>query len=810
MQPREVARAGTTVGQRTRTVSGGSPDAVPVIVMDRRADGRYLVRREHWPSAGDQPGTIAVPAVPSDAAIPYPCRAWLRFERGTLQGAHLYWPSPKSPRRLTNSVVAPTLTADWRCEHASFQRNNSYTAATFNFATAEPVTSLADLAGVASGILPRFYQGNRAWISPDYRVVNPEDEDYDSEIGEGDPYQLGPYLFQTIPTDPDFVYAHNLGAPGGLSYEISDWTTWAANHLCILDSGEIVLGWQEGESPTHYLAIFHSDGESGWRKVISLPGSTSLPIHLRDGADTVQVGDHLCTPVVNALTGAQYLHIWQISTDTEDAEVVELTGADSKGLVGAVWGNPEDTLPQSWVAGNLCIVQDVNGGLYAVNPTVTTAPAWIYAGTKRVRPLAVDGTKLVCAYEAATYQTVTDVFASTDYVDAGPTEEDRDILAEGKSTTGGLLYVFAASGAEISAAEFGGEEVNGTSLGPLLETRTTHEGPSYTSPAYHYDGLGYWKSGFPAAYIRCRPATWIGGGEPAPPGESEVYPYADSPIGNELYESIIVAVVDVVGEEGTDFYDDWLAKAEAYKEDLVRQFFEVMAARPSPAHFIKKEMWRLEWHSYSSIGNVHDNLHSIIEGPLESEPPETVDGDPAPSLTGPSTNYAGTEIAGIGETPGLPGWQTGMSPKTFGWDLVKVWSNVQEEYALTRTASPLHPLGPVCIAHGLIVHGPRGILDSGNDAHWVARRPSSPGEPEWTFTVANSTGLLVGNVWADSARFWIEYSTDGGLEYQLVGLLPATGEPDGGDPEIFIESGRVVFDGANLHDYFTEWAIGPG
>ena len=805
MRSRDVQRFTRQVTEQQRSYSGGQPDGQIMSVTAQAPNGRYVCKKDHWDTGG-----ILVKSTPPGSRVIFPSVRKVYFEDGDrLRPFMLGTLSEREAWPVT--LGGAVLTADWRCAHANFQRDNSYTAATFDFAAADTVTSLADLAGVASGKMPRFYQGHSAFVSPDYRIVEPEDEDYDEEIGEGDPYQLGPFLFQRIPEYPDFWWAHNLGAPGGLGYEIADWETWAANSLAILDDGEIVLGWQEGEDATHYLSIFANDGTGGWRKNISLPGSTSLPISLRGGADTVQVGDHLCTPVVNESTGAEYLHIWQVSTDTEEAEVVELTGADSAGLVVAVWGNPEDTLPQSWVAGNLCIVQDGSGGLYAVNPTVTTAPAWIYAGTKRVRPLAVDGTRLVCAYEAATYETVTDVFASTDYVDAGPTEEDRDLLAEGKSTTGGLLFIFAASGAEISAAEFSGEESYGSSLGPVLEERTTHEGPSWTSEAHPDPMLDSWPSYWPAILVFMRAALYIGADPGNAPEESETYPYADSPLGDLAYEAIS-AFVSLPPDDDSDYYHAVVAKMLAYREALVRQVFEVFGARPSPAHFIKWEGWQFTWSSISTDGNAYDGLHSYVNGPIEGDPPSGT-GNPDPNVIGVPENYEGTDEAGsIPDTEEPVGdWVTGPAVKTFNWQAVKVWSNVQEEYELTRTASPQHAFGPVCIAHGLIVHGPKGILDSGNDAHWVARRPSSPSEPEWTFTVEDTgSGVLTGNVWADSARFWIEYSTNGGTDFQLVGLLPATGEPDSGDPEILIESAGVVFDGANVHDEFTEWAIGPG
>lgn len=717
---------------------------------------------------------------------------------------------------VTAVPVSPVATADWRCEHGDFARRNSATSQTFDFAAAGPVSSLASLAGVATGLLPRFYDGHAAWISPDYVVINPEDEGYDEEIGGGSPYQLGPYLFQRLPED-SFVWAHNLAD----QLTVPDWSTWSADTLCILDDGEIALGWfeqHEEESillPRDYLTIFANDGISGARKTVS------FSIRRRDGADTVQVGDYLCTPLLSTGDGSEAIHCWQISGTTTTATELDLEGATSSGLVGAVWPNPESNLPESWVGASRFIVQDGSGGLYGIDPSVP-AIDWTYSGTKALRGIAVNGATLICAYETSTYDTVTDVFASTEWVDGGGSSEDRDILAEGKSILGGLVYISCSSGSELSTHEFPGEVDAGFSLGPILETRTEHDGQSYTSPTFPTSlGDGYWFSGWGSPFIRMRNAIIPGEDPPDAPGESETYPYATATWANDLWESISHYGLPPVS--GTGPGDAWLAEASARfneeREALVAQAFEIMGARPGPEYYLKRELWRNTWSSYSATSQAYDNLHTRIGGTIYTEPPSG-SGNPLPEAVNRAvpSNYEGTEEAGSiadteaplqsGPYPDGSYWITEDSVKTYSWELVKVWRNVQEELPRTQTAPPEHALGPVAIGLGLIVHSPSASLGVGVDATWVARLISSPATPAWTYTVP-STGpeIQIGNTWIDSDRVWIEY--DAGAGWKLVGLRPDSGTPAGDDPDISLDTGRTVFDGTNVHDYFTDWAIGP-
>lgn len=727
---------------------------------------------------------------------------------------------------LTADSIEAILTQDWYCEHANVSRDNSWTATSLAFATASSLTGLAGDSGVSYITLPRFRQGYASWVSPDYVILNPGDEGYDSEIGGGDPYQEGPWLFQRLPDD-DFIWRQNLAQ--ALSSYVTDWTTFSADTLYITDTGETVLGWFEqttdGDTvlPKDYLTIFANDGLSGARK------TTILSVRRRDTGDTLQIGDYLCTPLRNVFAGEEYVHIWQISGASLTATTILLDGATSAGLIGAIWPNPENIIPESWVGSDHFIVQDGSGGLYGLRISGDDGGDsfidWTYSGLKAVRPLAVSEGSLVCAYEQSFYETVTDSFASVNWTDGGNTEETREILSEGKSQLAGIVFIACGTGAQVSAFEFPGEEDAGHSLGPKTETRTTHDGQSYTSPTFYTDiDDAYWFSGWSGAFISMRRSIIPGGTAPEEPGPTETYPYATATWANDLWESIPHLGFPPVG--GTGPSDTWLDTiSDLFNEEreaLVRQAFEIRAARPGPEYYIKRELWRSTWHSYSTTGNVYDGLHTRLGGTTYTEPP-TGTGTPLPTalLRSVPSNYESTEEASAiadTEAPVVSGpfpdgeyWVTGIGQKTYSWELVKVWSNVQEEIPLTRTPSPQHALGPIAIGHGLILHGPSGTLSVGADATWVARSLSSPSTVAWTYTVA-STGpeILVGNVWVDGSRFWIEF--DDGAGWKLVGLDPDTGLPGGSDPDMPLDSlgsNRVVFDGTNVHDFNGAWAYKP-
>lgn len=108
MRARPVARALKRSAFGMRSLSG-SPDFTWVNVEDKRPDGLYLVRKDHWP-ANKQ---IAVPSVPPWADIPYPRRMRMWFEDASTQRPFLLWLKVDSADKQAVQQL-PALLTQWR------------------------------------------------------------------------------------------------------------------------------------------------------------------------------------------------------------------------------------------------------------------------------------------------------------------------------------------------------------------------------------------------------------------------------------------------------------------------------------------------------------------------------------------------------------------------------------------------------------------------------------------------------------------------------------------------------------------------
>lgn len=108
MRPRnELVRFAKTAANAMRNANTGNPDAVPVSVRGQAADGRYIVRRDHWPC------DILAPASPRDAAIPFPRRMPMGFEDGNAQKPVLYWLQRRPVPVLGPLGSRPSFFAAW-------------------------------------------------------------------------------------------------------------------------------------------------------------------------------------------------------------------------------------------------------------------------------------------------------------------------------------------------------------------------------------------------------------------------------------------------------------------------------------------------------------------------------------------------------------------------------------------------------------------------------------------------------------------------------------------------------------------------
>lgn len=114
LNPKALAREAGRRGSRMRSWSGGRPDQATVLVEERLADGRYKVRRDHWPCS------IYVPVTPPGALIPTPRRMRQMFEEGSPQKPFLLW---YASRRTVGTELIDSA-PDWPTFRANFQRTN--------------------------------------------------------------------------------------------------------------------------------------------------------------------------------------------------------------------------------------------------------------------------------------------------------------------------------------------------------------------------------------------------------------------------------------------------------------------------------------------------------------------------------------------------------------------------------------------------------------------------------------------------------------------------------------------------------------
>lgn len=112
MRHREISRALQSASFGSRHLA---PDSTIVNVVEQRPDGRYNVRKPHWP----EDTYMAVPVVPPGSRIPCP-RAQVRllFEDADSQRPFLYWPWDKPGRRPSTGPTA----GGWYCRRANFLR----------------------------------------------------------------------------------------------------------------------------------------------------------------------------------------------------------------------------------------------------------------------------------------------------------------------------------------------------------------------------------------------------------------------------------------------------------------------------------------------------------------------------------------------------------------------------------------------------------------------------------------------------------------------------------------------------------------
>ena len=801
MRPRnELVRFAKTKASAMRNANTGNPDAVQVSVRGQHTDGRYIVRRDHWPC------DILVPSSPRDAAIPYPRRMPMGFEDGNAQKPVLYW-LQRRPIPVGGPLgSALALTLNWVCAQADFARSSSYTTASWAYTTATEITPLVEETDLLAPEVqfPRFLDTFRCWFVPRYFVEDPREDPedpfeepyYHADADSPEGYvAVGPCL--VVSTPGDLVRAHDMRdmVSGDSFFDNLDWTTFAADSLCIAPTGEPILGWRcedtvEGE---RWIASVFYDAASefytaGLRKHVFFAEPP------RNGVDVIVCGDYVCAPL-ESTGGTHYLAVCELADGAEvNATNVELTG-DHVGLIGRVWPVTPDSHPQTWTNGTLVFAQDGSGGTYGVDPAAG-ALEWVYDGDKAIVPLAfVAGRGLLCAWEETTTTTITDSLIVPEWEGATVTvDNERD--AAGHSLKAGLIYLSATTGAESGAGTLlPGTEDAGPLMGPITDYVVEITGPVYTSPdaidlEFDEDADIRWYTGFGGFKALVLADLLAPGWEP------------DEDTATDAYTALSTSFSAIYGSDTGPklaWRDIFFALYEEWREAEVARIDALVAGRLDVNDWIRAECWE------ARVPLTDDDYNPLGYGRYYGE---TINAT-APTSDFTARQFNPTEFAGFTsedeeDLTGLDislGWVTDPGNKTFRFDYQYVLRNDAVSIGTrTRTVAPLHGMGPVAIGLGIVL-----FPGTGADPTWSAYSLSTLGHL-WDYTPTTTGSIYVGNAWIDAAGVHVSWS-DGGTNFAKV-LNASTGAILG-TPTLPGDMIDQVFDGATVHDAAGRYALGP-
>lgn len=133
---RDVARFHSDTTSRQRDYSGGQPDSEVMSVTAQHTDGRYLCKRDHWPTS------ILVGVRPPGSSLPYPSRRTVYFEEGDRLRGFMLWTRPEREAWPVTLGGTPVITSNWICHLAGFSRQSNWTEADFDISTAGSRTGL--------------------------------------------------------------------------------------------------------------------------------------------------------------------------------------------------------------------------------------------------------------------------------------------------------------------------------------------------------------------------------------------------------------------------------------------------------------------------------------------------------------------------------------------------------------------------------------------------------------------------------------------------------------------------------------------
>jgi hypothetical protein len=829
LRPRnEFVRFAKTAALAMRNVNTGNPDAVQVSVRGQHTDGRYIVRRDHWPM------DILVPSSPRDAVIPFPRRMPMGFEDGQAQKPVLYWLQRREREILGPLGSTPiALTLNWSYWRADQARTNSWTDSAFNWTTAAIRTgySGARLYTRAEELEPDGGPG----YYPNHSIgtataVTSEDTggSFDSAAIED--------LFDDATIPYDFVGFGSMCRDGGWLY---------AELLAYVEDGPDNLEYR-------YCAKFNAAYLTGglldleWIKPIG--DASADPERTRmDGTDllVINVGDEL-DPIKRVVAIAHSPDMGEIYvTHIDDATGEDLVedifdGYDDPSIgLGTILADAlTDDRPRTRCVGDTIWIS-ASGAIHCVQVfEAGTVLLWTTDDREDVdqlnfHPLMVVGSRLLVAWEGEILrETITDNFLSIEpatFGDSAP--EDREIQASGTSYLGGTMALNATTGAEISR-RYSEEDPVTTDTAEGPQTHHLHQPAelTYEAPDRPLDSMGdpepdgsiytgFGELKIPRAYVW----FWHEG--------FEYDPMTDNPI--DLTPAAAATPPNNSTATGIAWHVAQNARIEAHQDLMATRFDAMAASRPvttgAAASGIVADYCQVKTNLVSTAdADLGEVTWTDVRGPLA---PPSLDyddqyllnqfesGSPAPffprfpvdetdATTSPASDFWDDYHAdpdtwlGVGARPLSRGPVGGA---TYTINQAVIWLERGEDLERARSGSPGWAIGRQCLAGNLVVSGPAArevesgvwaplkwqALTASNTVAWSYTHPSTGGA---TFCDA---GTPVAVTLSDSTLAVITFVVIG-TSWKAICLNALTGELIDSPITSPTSMAAAMFDGAHF------------
>jgi hypothetical protein len=781
LRPRnELARFAKTKALAMRNANTGNPDAVQVSVRGQAADGRYIVRRDHWPM------DILVPASPRDAVIPFPRRMPMGFEDGSPQKPVLYW----LQRRVT-AVASPlglpaaVATFNWICHLADFRRSNSWTDTTFDYATA--------IAGTHPETGPFQFQrwgAEEAAAEPAQVSLWADAQDLTMDLVFAD---------DPVAIDIETLY---LNPPGEdpLDLTVTGWEILAVSLANDTDGGHpdaYVLArvdLDDGASTYSAYQIFRLEiSETAgvgsvaeiWRHELSLVDD-DFGLVLAGECDIVVTGGRVCVLLGALADSVIVAHVSQ-GTGSDRSDYTYAPG-DAARAFEVLTDNRRDWRLFAAGGDSARLIVYAERQLFALDldtntlewETLTTAPEYSLA------PTHMFAGSILCGYEKQTLVAIEDLPLRVDAWDPVPLILDPRVEnAEGLSLEAGVCAINLTTGAIINATPFPGTELSYEARHAYEDYYVDVDGYSWAIPDKRELGGGeteedpedFYRTGFSRAkharfhqYFQF-PETTLGT-EAAwtTTVETELlFADADDPDDLEF-------VADATGSTystTTGLQRDWLTSLRttlngSWIESQIAAGIAVEASRATATDIISADMIRIPdmdvrlSGTTNSLDLVDIRVSNLLHGDESFEDPTLTFRAVEARLPDPRAE-ANDNHADFGDHIGYLGfeqyWDTrledpdpydGLSSSQYmapsgntPYDIQRriIWRIPGELYEALKTPVPAVRIGPGCASSNVAIYGPQGGLVGGEDFEWQAWSPA--GVHLWTDTQTGGTSVTI-------------------------------------------------------------------